>query len=89
MFEWDAAKNATNIAKHGIAFEDAIRIFDGPRLTSIDDRFDYGETRLVSIGTIEGRAFLAVVHTARGPATRIISARLASRMERQDYEERL
>lgn len=86
MFEWDEAKNVSNIAKHGIDFADARRIFTGPIVTRIDDRFEYGETRMLSIGTVEGRAFLVVVHTTRGETTRIISARLANRAERLEYE---
>ena len=42
-FEWDVAKNAANVAKHGIDFDDAVRIFEGPVLEQIDNRRDYGE----------------------------------------------
>ena len=42
-FEWDTAKNVANIAKHGIDFEDAIRIFEGPVLESPDERREYGD----------------------------------------------
>lgn len=48
-FEWDADKNRQNIAKHGLRFEDAIRIFDGFTVDLSDDRFDYGEPREISI----------------------------------------
>ena len=41
--KWDPDKNAANIAKHGIGFEDALRIFEGPVLESIDERRDYGD----------------------------------------------
>jgi uncharacterized protein len=44
-FEWDEAKNRQNIAKHGIDFADARRIFDKPVLLRPDDRKDYGENR--------------------------------------------
>jgi uncharacterized protein (DUF4415 family) len=54
-FEWDAAKNAVNIAKHGIDFEDAIRIFEGPVLEKTDVRRDYGEARVIAFGTVEGQ----------------------------------
>ena len=37
-FEWDAAKNQANIRKHGVSFETAQRIFEGPILTWFDDR---------------------------------------------------
>ena len=88
-FEWDEKKNSGNVRKHGISFEQAARIFDGPVLTWTDDREDYGEVRQVSIGKLGGIAIVAVVHTDRRGVTRIISARAASRAERRFYEEAL
>jgi uncharacterized DUF497 family protein len=44
-FTWDPAKNVTNVRRHGIAFRDAARIFDGPTVERIDDRYEYGEVR--------------------------------------------
>jgi uncharacterized DUF497 family protein len=85
-FEWDEAKNQTNIAKHGIDFAVAIRIFSGPVVTSIDDRCDYGEVRHVTTGVVEGLLVIAVVHTDRFGRYRIISARPASKRERKLYE---
>lgn len=87
MFEWNEAKNASNIAKHGIGFATARRIFDGPVVTAIDDRFDYGEIRENSIGMIDGLVCLVVTHTARNGSVRIISARPAKRKERELYAE--
>nr|WP_294516224.1 BrnT family toxin [uncultured Rhodopila sp.] len=89
MFEWDDGKNARNVAKHGISFALAKRIFEGPVLTAVDDRADYGELREVSIGMVDGAAVLTVVHTDRQGTVRIISARAASRSERRRYEEAL
>lgn len=86
-FEWDEAKNASNIEKHGVRFEDAKSIFDGPILTYEDNRRDYGETRMNSIGSAEGVVILAVTHTDRQGVTRIISARPANRSERKRYDE--
>lgn len=86
VFEWDAAKNAANLAKHGIDFEDAIGIFDGPVLERSDDRRDYGEHRLIAFGVVEDRE-LAVVYTIRGTHRRIISARRAHRHERKEYRD--
>lgn len=40
-FVWDQRKNRANLARHGIAFEDAIRIFEGPTLEKVDDRFEW------------------------------------------------
>ena len=45
-FEWDVEKAEENFAKHGIDFEDAARIFDGPTVQGEDGRHDYGETRM-------------------------------------------
>jgi uncharacterized protein len=85
-FEWDPDKNAANIAKHGIDFEDAVRIFEGPVLESSDERRDYGEVRIIAFGVVDGRE-LAVVYTMRGGSRRIISARRAHRRERKAYRE--
>lgn len=87
MFEWDEEKNRTNIEKHGISFEQACRIFEGVTLTAIDDRFEYGEVREISLGMVDGIVVLSVVHTDRNGNTRIISARQANRKERKQYEE--
>ncbi len=87
MFEWDEAKNRENIAKHGVSFERASRIFEGPVLTAVDDRFEYGEPREISIGLVDGIAYLTVAHTDRDGVTRIISARPATRNERKRYDE--
>jgi uncharacterized protein len=83
-FEWDAAKNAANLAKHGISFGDAVRIFEGPVLEKIDSRRDYGEERIAAIGLAMGLE-LYVVYTSRGSKRRIISARRASKDEREAY----
>ena len=84
-FEWDIAKDRTNRQKHGLSFLEAVEIFTGRRLTATDERHDYGETRSVSIGSICGVAVVVAVHTDRMGATRIISARRASRRERERY----
>ena len=84
-FAWDADKDADNQAKHGISFEEATQIFDGPILTKIDDRADYGEVREISMGMLSPDAVLVVVHTDRGEKTRLISARKANRRERQVF----
>jgi uncharacterized DUF497 family protein len=85
-FDWDAAKNAANIAKHGIDFADAIRIFDGPVLERADTRRNYGEARIIAFGAVDDRE-LAVVYAMRGEHHRIISARRAHSRERKAYRE--
>ena len=87
-FEWDEAKNRANIVKHGIDFKTARRIFDGPVLTRSDRRRDYGEERHVSIGRVDA-AVIVVAHTARGRRMRLISARPASRREREAWHDRI
>ena len=89
LFDWDQAKEKANIAKHGVGFEMAKTIFEGPVLTWTDDRLAYGEIRMRSIGRVDGIVVLAVIHTDRLGTTRIISARPASRTERRHYEEAL
>ncbi|MDA1076106.1 MAG: BrnT family toxin [Proteobacteria bacterium] len=86
-FEWDQAKDAANLKKHGISFDEASRIFSGPVLSRIDDRQDYGETREISLGELGGAVVIVVAHTDRNETIRIISARLASRAERKVYYE--
>jgi uncharacterized protein len=86
-FEWDEDKNEINVGKHGVGFETAARIFEGPILSWRDDRKEYGEVRTHSIGQVDGVVILAVIHTERSGRTRIISARPADRTERKRYEE--
>lgn len=84
-FEWDEAKEAVIVAKHGISFATAARIFAGVVVSRVDDRADYGEVRMISYGVVEAEVIVAVVHTDRSGVTRIISARLASAKERKAY----
>lgn len=84
-FEWDEVKNEANVRKHGIKFEQAQLIFDGPTLDVVDSRYDYGETRMISLGLLEGVVVLSVAHTDREGRIRLISARKASRKERMIY----
>ena len=88
LFEWDEAKGQANIQKHGVGFETAKLIFDGPVLTWQDNRKDYGEDRYISIGRVH-TALIVVAHTNRAGRIRLISARPASRKERQAYHEQV
>jgi uncharacterized protein len=85
---WDTAKNRSNFAKHGLAFEDAERAFAGPCVTFEDSRFDYGEERLITLGVLAGRV-VVIAHAPLGEATRIISMRKANRREQETYYQRL
>ncbi|WP_412058067.1 BrnT family toxin [Bartonella sp. DGB2] len=87
-FEWDATKATVNLRKHGVAFEDAIRVFlDSGRIEAFDERNDYGEDRWITIGQVY-TAILYVVYTVRHEDTmRIISARKALSHEQKRYYE--
>lgn len=74
-----------NIRKHGIDFFDAVQIFDGYTLTSEDVRFDYGETRYLTLGMMNNLIVILMVHTAEEDVIRVISARKAEKYERQRY----
>jgi len=86
-FEWDEEKDAENQKKHKISFAEAVLIFQGPILTSIDDKEDYGEVRELSIGLIGSATVIVVSHTDRDDVTRIISARKAEKPERRKYDD--
>lgn len=89
QFEWDDHKAAQNVAKHGVPFEYAARVFLDPhRLDSEDTRRDYSEERRLVLGKIEGRLFV-VAYTPRGKAVRLISARKANEREQRQYDETL
>ena len=86
-FEWDDAKAARNLARHHIDFLDAIEVFLDPfRVELEDDRAEYGELRLKTVGMVNGTVTV-VVFTPRGKRTRIISARKAKPNERRAYHE--
>lgn len=86
-FEWDERKRLTNLVKHGVDFLRAIRIWDNDRIVVIEDRRrDYRERRFQAFGFVDGM-LLTAVFTWRDQRCRIISARRASRDERQAYRE--
>jgi uncharacterized DUF497 family protein len=86
--EWDEAKNRSNFAKHGLSFEDAEQVFSGPCVTFEDDRSDYGERRLITLGLLAGR-LVVIAHAPRDEGTRIISMRKGNRREQEIYKKRL
>ncbi len=89
-FEWDSAKAASNLEKHGIRFEEAVTIFQDDVLT-IEDRAVYGELREISYGRLRSdgsgnTVVVCVVHTDRSERVRIISARKATAQERKHFD---
>ena len=87
-FEWDDDKAKSNLAKHGVGFEEAATVFADPLSWTIPDpAHSQVEDRFVIIGSSYHGKLLVVVHTERGDNIRVISARRASRQERKAYEE--
>jgi len=87
-FQWDENKATTNLEKHGVSFEEAAAVFgDARSLTIPDPAHSQREDRFVILGRSHQGKLLVVVHTERGDAVRIISARRASRRERKSHEE--
>ena len=89
-FDWDEKKNASNLRKHGIFFEDAVFVFDDPLHISTADRVISGEQRWQTIGMANGVVMLIVAHTLEteddDEYVRLISARRAEPHERRRYE---
>lgn len=85
-FEWDEQKRRSNIAKHGIDFGTAVRVFEDPRCVIGPSTVTTTEKREVAIGRI-GERCIAVVFVRREQALRLISARAARRKERSTYEQ--
>jgi uncharacterized DUF497 family protein len=87
-FEWDAAKASANRAKHGVTFEEAITAFDDAfALVAPDLVHSIGEERRWLIGAGDRRVLVVVFTIRQTDVYRLISARPASRRERQRYEE--
>lgn len=86
-FEWDSAKAARNLLKHGIAFDEAQTVFDDPFYVDFyDPDHSEHEERYLIIGTSSQGRLLIVSYTERGNAIRLISARELTRSEREAYE---
>ena len=86
-FEWDDDKAQRNLSKHQVSFEEAMTVFDDPFALTIDDpRHSDDEDRFIIIGESTQRHILVVVHTERPDTVRLISARHATRREKEQYE---
>ena len=87
---FDTAKNAVNLAKHGVSLSDAVEFEWGTAVVWPDARRDYGEHRMVALGYI-GLRIMAVVFVDRPPdeptERRIISLRKANTREVKRYAE--
>ncbi len=87
-FEWDPNKATANLRKHGVSFEEATSALrDMLSATAHDPDHSDDEERFVTFGISFHGRLLAVSHTERGDAIRVVSARLATNLERRIYEE--
>jgi uncharacterized DUF497 family protein len=84
MITFDEDKRISNIAKHGIDLADCESVFDWPMVTIEDDREDYGEQRLKSLGWFNARV-VAVIWTDREEGPHLISCRYGDKHETNDY----
>jgi uncharacterized DUF497 family protein len=87
LFEWDPAKAAKNLAKHGVHFADAVAVLEDELALTIRDLHFGNEERWITIGMGPVGRLLVVVYSWRGAGIRIISARPATPRERRQYEE--
>lgn len=87
-FEWDEKKAARNLRVHGVSFDEATIVFADPLfLTFADTDHSQEEQRFIIMGQSNKGRLLVVAYTGRGQTIRLISAREATRRERQYYEE--
>lgn len=87
-FEWDEGKNLSNQRKHGFDFKDVVTVFDSFTYTEFDERFDYGETRFITVGLFEGEV-IAIAHTEDDDTIRVISVRKAEKYEQEQYYKKI
>jgi uncharacterized protein len=87
-FAWDTKKASSNLAKHGISFEEAATVFGDPLSNAFPDPdHSLEEQRFIIIGSSEQGRIIVVAHTDDGEIVRIINAREATFRERKSYEE--
>lgn len=72
LIEFDPDKHAKTLAERGLDFARAVEVFAGVAVTVEDARLDYGETRMMTVGVLDGR-MVVIVWTPRGQTRRIIS----------------
>ena len=85
---FDPTKRNTTLRERGLDFAEAAEVFDGTVFEFVDDRQDYGETRIITIGKLRGR-MVVLVWTDRETGRHIISMRKANDREQKRYEARL
>ena len=87
-FEWDPEKDAANVRRRRVSFNEAATVLEDPLSTTFpDEAHSEGEMRFVTVGVSQRGRLLVVAHTERNDTIRIISARRATRREREFYEQ--
>ena len=87
-FEWDKAKAAANLTKHGVSFEEAKTVFEDRLYVDFyDPKHSLDEHRYIIIGQSSEGCVLIVSYTERNDTVRLINARQVTRAERETYEE--
>ena len=81
---FDPAKRERTLAERNLDFADAVAVFEGPLLQFEDERFDYGETRMVAVGYLHERMMI-VIWTPRGADRHVFSMRKANDREQRRY----
>jgi uncharacterized protein len=84
IFKWDEPKRQANLAKHGLDFADAEKVFAGPMVLFEDNRADYGEQRLIGVGLLDYLVVM-IVHVENDDTIRIIWMRKADSNETDLY----
>jgi uncharacterized DUF497 family protein len=84
IFTWDEPKRQANLAKHGLDFADAEKVFAGPMVLFEDNRADYGEQRMIGVGLLDYLVVL-IVRVENNETIRIISMRKANGNETDLY----
>ena len=91
IFEWHTEKAQSNLAKHGVSFELACRVWDDPLHDIRSDRVENGEERWIAVGLVGSTLVLVVAHAYPDESdeqrVRLISARKATPHERRRYEQ--
>lgn len=84
VFEWDESKRSRNLRKHGLDFSDCGAVFARPVISWVDNRYDYGERRFLTLGLL-GTRVVVVAHTVSGECIRVLSFRRAGKREQAQY----
>ena len=86
LFEWDSRKAAVNLRKHEVSFELACEVFFDPFVCYLDDEIVGSELRERIVGLTAAWILLYIVYVMRDDRIRIVSARTATKAEREIYE---